>query len=70
MLERQIAETKAQNTNIDENKAQETKLVTFNLAEAEKTIRESVDAPTDPLLDRDHPMFDESIDYTEVPRPV
>jgi len=27
-------------------------------------MRESIEADTDPILDRDHPMFDESIDYT------
>ena len=36
----------------------------LDIEEAQKPIRESIEALTDPLLEKDHPMFDESIDYT------
>ena len=37
----------------------------FNIEEACRTMQESVEDPTIALLDRDHPMYDESIEHTE-----
>lgn len=36
----------------------------FDIEEAQKTIRESIEPDSITILGRDHPMFDESIDQT------
>lgn len=36
----------------------------FDIDEAQKTIRESIQSQSNTILGRDHSMFDESIDFT------
>ena len=54
----QVTEEKKEHPKVNESSV-------FDIDEAERTIVESVDAPTNPLLDPDYLMQDESIDVTE-----
>ena len=39
--------------------------ISFNVEEARRTIEESIEEATNPVLDRDQLMVDESLEFTE-----